>query len=202
MFKKKMAVAVAADVPVSTVSDPGKTEQFSVWNCIKGYLYIPFAILFICVFFTKVVLLAFIPTSSMVPTLQKGDFLICNRLVSPANLERGDIIVFHSNDQGMELTKRIIGLPGETLTVKNGGVYINGELLDESEYLDSSVITAGDGEWTIPEDAFFTMGDNREYSDDSRFWAAPFVHFSDVMGPRFLQIHIPVISDFLGSNPY
>ena len=44
MFKKKMAVAVAADVPVSTVSDPGKTEQFSVWNCIKGYLYIPFAI--------------------------------------------------------------------------------------------------------------------------------------------------------------
>lgn len=74
MFKKKMAVAATADVPVSTVSDPGKTEQFSVWNCIKGYLYIPFAILFICVFFTKVVLLAFIPTSSMVPTLQKETF--------------------------------------------------------------------------------------------------------------------------------
>jgi signal peptidase I len=110
---------------------------------------------------------------SMEPTLHTGEFLIVNRLTYRfGEPQRGDIIVFdYPNNTDDDYVKRIIGLPDETVTVdRNGNVYIDGALLDES-YLPAR-ISAYQGEWVVPENSYFVMGDNRRSSSDSRSWGA------------------------------
>ncbi len=114
-----------------------------------------------------------IPSPSMVPTLMVKDRLFVNKFIYRFTpVHRGDIVVFDSPlDDGKDYVKRCIGLPGETLEVKTGEVYINGKLLvlpgvnvqtDKSDF----------GPYTIPSDSYFMMGDNRGNSYDSRYWGA------------------------------
>lgn len=112
-----------------------------------------------------------IPTGSMIPTIPEESRIFGNRLTYKfSDPERGDIVVFkYPVDESQLFIKRVIGLPGETIQVKDGNVYINGDILDESDYLD--VITEGEfGPYEIPQDSYFMMGDNRNESSDSRFW--------------------------------
>jgi signal peptidase I len=107
--------------------------------------------------------------ASMEPTLVSGEYVIVNRvsyrLGSP---HRGDIIVFHfPRDPKEEYIKRLIGLPGDEIEVKNNWVYVNGQLLDES-YL--KVTTNYIGTWRVPEGQLFVLGDNRNNSSDSHDW--------------------------------
>lgn len=106
---------------------------------------------------------------SMEPTLQTGEYVIINRLSYKfGSPQRGDIIVFHfPRDPREEYIKRVIGLPGDQVEVKNGTVYINGQALDES-YLD--VKTDYAGSWKVPEGQLFVLGDNRNNSSDSHDW--------------------------------
>jgi signal peptidase I len=107
--------------------------------------------------------------ASMEPTLVSGEYVIVNRisyrLGSP---KRGDIIVFHfPRDPKEEYIKRVIGLPGDEVEVKNNAVYVNGQHLDES-YL--KVTTNYIGTWKVPESQLFVLGDNRNNSSDSHDW--------------------------------
>jgi len=106
---------------------------------------------------------------SMIPTLQNGEYILVNRLAyKTGQPERGDIIVFSlPADNGQDLIKRVIGLPGETVHISDGSVTINGVKLQES-YIAQDPLYFGD--WTVPEGYLFVLGDNRNDSRDSHQW--------------------------------
>ncbi len=104
--------------------------------------------------------------SSMSPNFATGQFIIVNRINYLLNApQRGDVIVFISpDDPHRDFIKRIIGLPGETVAVRNGQVFINGEALEEPYIYDAPRY---EGEWTLESEEYFVLGDNRNNSRDS-----------------------------------
>jgi signal peptidase I len=106
---------------------------------------------------------------SMNPTLQNGEYILVNKLAyKTGHPERGDIVVFKFPMNPQEdLIKRVIGLPGESVTVHDGVVSVNGAPLDEP-YINAEPFY--DGEWKIPEGQLFVLGDNRNDSRDSHQW--------------------------------
>ncbi len=125
-----------------------------------------------------------IVSGSMEPTYMTHDIAISFRMQYLFNdVERGDIIFFKSVEtDGDLMTKRVIGLPGEIVSFKEGCVYINGERLDETAYLDESILTIGWTTYTVPEDSYFVLGDDRENSADSRYWENPYVLKKSIKG--------------------
>lgn len=117
--------------------------------------------------------------TSMVPQLRDGERLLVNKLVyykiqsiSWGHIERGDVVVFwFPNDPDKSYVKRVIGLPGETVEIRNGRVFINGTELQEP-YLDleHNQMLRDNSVTTVNEHYFFVMGDNRDNSSDSRVW--------------------------------
>ena len=121
-----------------------------------------------------------VPTSSMYPTITPGDRIFSMRIHRPSSIERGDILVFHSKELNKDLIKRVIGLPGETVEVQSDGrVYINGEYLEENYVSSFSDIT---GTFTVPEDCYLFLGDNRGNSIDARLWKNPYIPFEEIQG--------------------
>jgi signal peptidase I len=108
-----------------------------------------------------------VDSPSMEPTLRAGDFVLINKLAYKfGDLGRGDVVLINlPSAPGEYYIKRIIGLPGDNLEISNGVVEVNGVVLDEP-YIHGS--TMHGGTWTVPEEAVFVMGDNRESSADSR----------------------------------
>ena len=112
--------------------------------------------------------------NSMHPTYQNGEYLMANKLLYKFNEpQRGDVIIFKYSDT-QDFIKRVIGLPGDKVMLKDGHIYINDKLVDESSYLSNSIYTNGgeflhEGETiTVPEGQYFVCGDNRPHSSDSR----------------------------------
>lgn len=106
---------------------------------------------------------------SMNPTLQHGEYVLVSRLsYKTGEPQRGDIIVFSlPTDQKQDLIKRVIGLPGETISIQGGKVMVNGLLLEEPYIAQPPVYSS---EWTVGEDQLFVLGDNRNDSKDSHQW--------------------------------
>jgi len=106
---------------------------------------------------------------SMEPTLIPGEFLLVNKLTYKfGDVGRGDIIVFHYPfDPKDDYIKRAIGIPGDTVRVDNGKVYVNDMVLNE-DYIMSD--PSYDGTWEVPEESIFALGDNRNLSSDSHSW--------------------------------
>ncbi len=107
--------------------------------------------------------------SSMEPTLHTGEFVIVDkvsyRIGAP---QRGDVIVFHyPRNPQKEYIKRVIGLPGDTVNITDGHVYINGQVIQEP-YIAAAPVYPGS--WTVSDRSFFVLGDNRNNSDDSHRW--------------------------------
>jgi signal peptidase I len=132
----------------------------------------------------------YIPSEAMVPTLKIGDHVVeeelSYRLHDP---RRGDIVVFDAPPaaaapQITELVKRIVGLPGETIEGRNGRIYIDGRRLVEP-YLERGVKSRTFGPEQIPDDGYFMLGDNRQYSKDSTFYGP--IARDAIVGRMFLR---------------
>ena len=136
-------------------------------------------ILFV-VAFKLVFIQARIMSGSMEPTLMTGDRALFNRLAYTfAEPERGDIIIFRWPDNEKILfVKRIIGVPGDTVEIRDGQVYLNGSdtPLEEPYIREPMEPEPGTMQFTVPEDAYFCMGDNRNESMDARYWHNTFVY--------------------------
>lgn len=137
-----------------------------------------------------VIVNAKIPSASMEPTIMTGDRLIGNRLAYiNDDPQRGDVVIFlYPDNENEYFIKRVIGLPGETVTVKGGKVYIDDadEPLDESAYIKTTPV--GDfGPYEVPEGAYFMMGDNRNNSMDSRYWNHKFVYRKKILGKAWVR---------------
>lgn len=157
-----------------------------------------------------IVLTGFVPSGSMETMIMTNDRILANRTAYwNSEPERGDIVVFYAPDQKAigkttYYVKRVIGLPGETVSVKDGYVYINGILLEEP-YLDCT--TEGDAEYIVPEGHYFMLGDNRGGSHDSRGWVNKYVPLEDIQGEVFLKyslkldnLHASTISSYNDYN--
>ncbi len=114
----------------------------------------------------------FVKGASMEPNFDDGQYLIIDELSYRfRNPERGEVIVFkYPHDPSQRYIKRIIGLPGETVEVKDNKVFIGNEVLDESSYLSTDTPTPGLVKFVLGDKEYFVLGDNRLASSDSRRW--------------------------------
>lgn len=143
----------------------------------------PVAIALIIVLFLNefVFILVTVPTGSMEDTIIPGDRLYVNELFNIDDAERGDILVFKSDElDDKRLVKRLIGLPGETVEVKrDGSIYVDGEKIEEPYAADSQ----GDEKtFIIPENSYLFLGDNRLISYDARYWNDPYISEDKIIG--------------------
>lgn len=146
--------------------------------------------LFLIILFKTVLLIGSIESSSMEPTLGTGNIAMYNGWAYTfKEPKRGDIILFRYTIAGEEykITKRIIGLPEETISFADGDVYIDGKLLEE-EYIEENMQTFAFSDYQIPKDAYFVLGDNRENSVDSRFLEGNYINRKEIIGKLLLQI--------------
>lgn len=129
-----------------------------------------------------VIVSAVVPTGSMEDTIQPSDRIIGWRLgYIFDDPKREDIVIFkYPDDESQLYVKRIIGLPGEVIEIKEGMVYVNGVAFPE-EYIKEAPLFDG-GPWLVPEDSYFVMGDNRNHSHDSRFWQNTYVKKEKILG--------------------
>jgi signal peptidase I len=216
--------ASANETPPAARSPVGSQQHShhpaGVLPAIQSLLFVLVISLFIMTFTVQPIR---IPSSSMEPTLLVGDFMLMDKqmvtdngagLLPPASIERGDVIVFHDpvDDPNVHLVKRVIGIPGDKLHLRDGVVYRNGLALKESyavyrqsaedryrdDFPDLNTMQTRvnpnwwihlrnlvhDGEVTVPPDSYFVMGDNRNDSEDSRYWG--FVPRAAIVGKPVL----------------
>jgi len=174
---------------------------------IKEYLE-PIAVaILIALFIRTFVVQAFkIPSSSMEPTLEVGDHLLVNKFIYGIKFpfigtkyfqfkkpQRGDIIVFiYPKDRSKDFIKRVIGTEGEKVQIVQNKIYINNQLIDDpwGHYDERSTSTKylqpmeRFGPVTVPVNSLFVLGDNRDNSQDSRFWG--FVNVNEVKGKALI----------------
>src|SRR5215468_1230218 len=149
---------------------------------------------------SSVVQAFWVPSGSMLPTIQIGDHIFVNKLaysirlpligtelMKVGDLHRGDVVVFVSPiDPSTDLIKRVIAVPGDTVEIRNKQLYVNGEKVPDPHayFTDSTISASGHRDnmppTQVPEGKFFVMGDNRDRSYDSRFWG--FANISDIKG--------------------
>lgn len=160
------------------------------WKELLEYVKMIVIVVVVVLIINNFVLInAKIPSESMENTIMTGDRIFGNRLAYIAkDPERFDIVIFKFPDDESQLfIKRIIGLPGETVEIRDGKVYINGSdtPLDDSFTPETPV---GDyGPYEVPEGCYFMLGDNRNYSKDSRFWQNTYVEKDKILGKAVLK---------------
>ncbi len=162
-------------------------KRTSVIREILGWV-VPFVAAFLVALFIKnyIMINANVPSGSMENTIMTGDRLIGNRLAYlKSDPKRGDIIIFHYPDNEEEIyVKRVIGLPGETVEVRDAQIYINGyEVPLEETYLKEEwTVATGPYTFEVPDDCYLVMGDNRNDSWDARYWTNQYVEKDKILG--------------------
>lgn len=144
-------------------------------------------------FITFVGQLTNVSGQSMYPTLNDNDWILIEKVtMRVSGFDRYDVVVFpYANNPKINYIKRVIGLPGDTVDIKDGKILINGEVLQEPVAYEP--ITGEENFTTqfpavVPEAAYFVMGDNRNNSSDSRYSDVGFIHKKDIVGKGFLRI--------------
>lgn len=149
-----------------------KNDKSDFWKEVFSWVKIivgAFIVAFILSNF--VIVNARVPSGSMISTINENDKVIGFRLAYLfSKPERGDIIMFDSPVEDKIYIKRVIGLPGDTVEIRDNTVYINGELLEEDYVKNEWTNAPGTKTYEVPEGCYFMMGDNRNASADSRVW--------------------------------
>jgi signal peptidase I len=188
------ANTIAEPKPLALTKTKSKTREYAESLVIAAIIALIVRSLFIQAFK--------IPSGSMEPTLLVGDHLLVNRLsyvmkvpftdIVLLNLgkpERGDVVVFrYPEDPKLDFIKRVIGIEGDTVEIRDKLVYINGKRAEDRHafFRDSVIRSLHDpskdnyGPILVPKDSYFVMGDNRDNSRDSRFWG--FVNRDHLVG--------------------
>jgi signal peptidase I len=131
-----------------------------------------------------------VPTESMVPTIQVDDRLIVEKMKAFTDFKFGDIVVFWPPiaDNSNRYVKRLIGLPGDTVEIKDGALYRNGKKVNEPYIMQKMTYTFA--KVTVPAGHYFFLGDNRNLSYDSHLWEkTPFVAEKEIIGKVILRYY-------------
>lgn len=155
-------------------------ETFSWKKEIISWVKIFIVALLIAAFLDNFIIInANVPSGSMEKTIMTGDRMIGNRLAYiNSSPKRGDVIIFKfPDDEKQNFVKRVIGMPGEKVVVKEAKIYINdSETPLEEDYLPEEWYIMNDGlEYQVPEDSYLVFGDNRNVSSDARYWTNKYV---------------------------
>jgi signal peptidase I len=160
-----------------------------LWRFIRGFLEISVQtalLTFLMIYF--VAQATVVHGQSMEPNLHTDQRIIIEKLSYRFDMpDRGDVVVIDIEDFDLPLIKRVVGLPGETIEIKDNHVFINGKLLQE-EYL-PIMRQQNYGPFLIPEDHIFVMGDNRNVSNDSRFFGP--IHEDQILGRAWVSYWPP-----------
>lgn len=171
--KKKGSKGDKKDRPKRDVIDPKISFAIRVLIPVLGVMFI----------LNYVIAATTVETGSMEPKLVVGNLAVYNRWsYKKAEPERGDIILYYSDEFNVNMAKRVIGIPGDHIQFIDGFVFINGQRADESEYIAPDVETNCFETFDVPENTVFVLGDNREYSYDSRFFNQPYIPYKKIIG--------------------
>ena len=183
MDENKIEIEVSGTEETAETEKPKKSLKAEILDWAKTlllYCVLPLVI------FQTFCFMASVPTGSMETTIPVGAQVITTRVFNKDNVERGDIVVFDSEELGVILIKRCLGLPGDEIVFDGTGrVFINGEVYRES-YVSSD--SDFEGEFVVPEDCYFFVGDNRAGSLDARYWENPYIHKDFVKGKGFFVL--------------
>lgn len=131
-----------------------------------------------------------VPTGSMIPTIEINDRLFVDKMLWMSSLKHGDIVVFYppeNVENEKRYVKRLIGLPGDTIEIKEGALYRNGAKVDEPYLQEAMTYTFGPV--TVPADNYFFLGDNRNISYDAHLWSTPFVEKDKLIGKVLFDVN-------------
>jgi signal peptidase I len=182
-------------------------ENMGKKKFLKEYIEPIIIAVLIALFIRTFIIQAFkIPSSSMEPTLQVGDYILVSKFIYGIKIpfthtklfqfgkpKRGDIVVFiYPKDRSKDFIKRVIATEGEKVEVVRNKIYINDQLIEDpwgyydkkNEWLKQFQLKERYGPETVPKDSIFVLGDNRDNSQDSRFWG--FVNINEVKGKAFI----------------
>ena len=157
-----------------------------LWEYIKMIIFV---LIFVLVVNNFLIINAKIPSPSMENTIMTGDRIFGNRLAYVlGDPQRFDIVIFrYPDDESQLFIKRIIGLPGETVEIIDGKVYFDGSETPLDDSFTPETPTGNYGPYTVPENCYFMLGDNRNNSKDSRFWQNTFVERDAILGKAVLK---------------
>ena len=177
-----------------------KKSGFAAFWSDFGYLIVTAAV--VVLVFRVLLQLSWVPSGSMETTIPKKTLLISWQLpyvMGDPVPERGNIVTFWSDELDKLLVKRVIGLPGDTVSFSGGYVYINGQRLEE-EYLDQQggTISPNQTSFTVPEGCLFFLGDNRSGSNDARYWEESYIPVGNVKAHVLLAISLTGGSSWQG----
>ncbi len=155
-----------------------KKEIFSWVKTILGAVILAYIIT------TFIIVNAVVPTGSMKDTIMPGDRLVAFRLSYLfSEPERYDIVVFrYPDDEDTLYVKRIIGMPGDTINIVEGKVYVNDSKEPIKDEFIREEMIGSFGPYTVPEGCYFMLGDNRNDSKDSRYWENTYVKEEKILG--------------------
>ena len=175
-----------SDNGISEHDSRKRKKKHTLKSELLSYLAIVVGAFIIALLVNKFVIInATVPTGSMLNTINEQDRLIGFRLAYLfSNPQRGDVVIFYNPDDTTQkslLVKRVIGLPGDTVEIRDGHVYINGEMLVESYIREDMIPGYGDGIYQVPEGCYFMMGDNRNNSKDSRFLSNGYIEKNKII---------------------
>ncbi len=155
---------------------------------IFTYLMIIAAAFLVSVFLSRFVIInTHIPSNSMEATISAGDRLIGYRMAYTFTKPQfGDIVIFlYPDDRSQTFIKRVIGVPGDVVEIINGELFINNHRISE-DYIKEPMVGSF-GPYEVPEHSYFVMGDNRNVSDDARFWENTYVNEADIIARAWFR---------------